>query len=87
MILDFSKTGKDYKEKFMETMKVTDLSFWNLPVGHNRPYLVTCNGAPCAGYDNRQDAEVYIDMQRRSRSKGKKSAAAEMTWDIKFQGN
>jgi hypothetical protein len=63
---------------------MTKQTIWNIPVGGDRRYLVTCDGKPFAGFDTRAQASMYVTMQKnKTKSGGQPAAAADKNWEIK----
>ena len=58
----------------------------NTPIGANKKFLVTMDGSPFAGFDERKDAEGYINMMKTCKKGGSGqvlAACANHNWEIK----
>ena len=59
-------------------------NIFDVPVGANKRFLVTCNGGPFAGFDTHNQASLYVTMQKNKTKKGGAPAeAAGKDWNIK----
>ena len=56
------------------------------PVGGGRRFLVECSGSPCAGFDDRGDANAYVAMMTKDKSRPKAPGCAKMNWSILDRG-
>lgn len=61
---------------------------WDVPVGADKRYLVTCDGKPFAGFDSHSAAAAYVAAQKEKRNHNKRgpAVAAKATWGIKDRG-
>jgi hypothetical protein len=56
------------------------------PTGHEKRFLITCDGKPFAGYDTRKDAEMARDMYSKNvRGATNPSSNTKCTWVITEQ--
>jgi hypothetical protein len=63
------------------------MSILDTPIGAGKPYLVKCDGNPFIGFDDKKDAESYIDMMKKCTKGGKKEPAycALRSWNIEHR--
>lgn len=64
--------------------KMTEIKF--PPVGNNKPYLVTLDGKPFAGFNTRKEAEAAREMYsanvKGSAAAGSSSSNSKMNWGV-----
>ncbi len=79
--------SKEVLDQEKEKAWIDKMSKMKFPaIGGGKRYLISCDGKPFAGYDNRKDAEMARDMYSKNvRGPTNPSANTKATWSISEQ--